>query len=72
MMKTFADVVGACGFHGGVKENLFSIVTIAMLRRMRTNDESMLSNPRERPHYRINEAWDLLEGCVFILWSLSP
>ena len=30
MMKTFADVVGACGFHGGVKENLFSIVTIAM------------------------------------------
>jgi lactam utilization protein B len=39
MMKTFADVVGACGFHGGVKENLFSIVTIAMLRRMRTNDE---------------------------------
>jgi hypothetical protein len=72
MMKTFADVVGACGFHGGVKENLFSFVTIAMSRRMRTNDEWLLSNPRERPDYRINEAGDLLEGCVFILWSLSP
>ena len=72
MMKTFADVVGACGFHGGVKENLFSFVTIAMSRRMRTNDEWLLSNPRERPDYRINEAGDLLEGCVLILWSLSP
>jgi len=72
MMKTFADVVGACGFHGGVKENLFSFVTIAMSRRMRTNDERMLSNPRKRPNHRIHEARDRLEGCVFILWSLSP
>jgi hypothetical protein len=71
MMKTFADVVGACGFHGGVKENLFSIVTIAMLRRMRTNDERMLSNPRKRPNHRIHEAWYRLEGCLLILRSLS-
>jgi hypothetical protein len=72
MMKIYADVVGACGFHGGVKENLFSFVTIAMLRRMMNNDESMLSNPRKRPNHRIDETRYRLEGCVFILWSLSP
>jgi hypothetical protein len=38
-MKTYVDVVAKCGFHGGVKESLFSFVTIVMLRRMMINDE---------------------------------